>query len=74
LHYPLPLVDLLRFSAHGAFDFSRPGGNATGFTIMEPTTSGKWLELLKDVAPQTKRVALLFNPRTAPFANYYLAP
>jgi putative ABC transport system substrate-binding protein len=53
---------------------SRPGGNATGFTIMEPTTSGKWLELLKDIAPQTKRAAFLFNPRTAPFANYYLNP
>ena len=53
---------------------SRPGGNATGFTIMEPTTSGKWLELLKDIAPQTKRAGFLFNPRTAPFANYYLDP
>jgi len=53
---------------------SRSGGNATGFTIMEPTTSGKWLELLKDIAPQTKRAAFLFNPRTAPFANYYLNP
>jgi putative ABC transport system substrate-binding protein len=53
---------------------SRPGGNATGFTIMEPTTSGKWLELLKEIAPQTKRAAFLFNPRTAPFANYYLNP
>jgi len=53
---------------------SRPGGNATGFTIMEPTTSGKWLELLKDIAPQTTRAAFLFNPRTAPFANYYLNP
>jgi putative tryptophan/tyrosine transport system substrate-binding protein len=53
---------------------SRPGGNATGFTIMEPTTSGKWLELLKDVAPQTKQVIFLFNPKTAPFAKYYLDP
>ena len=53
---------------------SRPGGNATGFTIMEPTTSGKWLELLKEVAPQTKRVVFLFNPKTAPFAKYYLDP
>ncbi|HEV8467051.1 MAG TPA: ABC transporter substrate-binding protein [Pseudolabrys sp.] len=53
---------------------SRSGGNATGFTIMEPTTSGKWLELLKDIAPQTTRAAFLFNPRTAPFANYYLNP
>jgi len=53
---------------------SRPGGNATGFTIMEPTTSGKWLELLKDIAPQVKRAALLFNPRTAPYAKYYVQP
>jgi putative ABC transport system substrate-binding protein len=53
---------------------SRPGGNATGFTVMEPTTSGKWLELLKDIAPQVKRAALLFNPKTAPFASYYLKP
>ena len=53
---------------------SRPGGNATGFTIMEPTTSGKWLELLKDAAPQTRRALFLFNPRTVPFANYYLGP
>jgi putative ABC transport system substrate-binding protein len=53
---------------------SRPGGNATGFTIMEPTTSGKWLELLKEIAPQLKRAAILFNPRTAPYADYYLRP
>jgi putative ABC transport system substrate-binding protein len=34
-----------------------PGGNATGFTIMEPTMGGKWLELLKEIAPQVRRVA-----------------
>jgi ABC-type uncharacterized transport system substrate-binding protein len=53
---------------------SRPGTNATGFTIMEATTSGKWLELLKDIAPQTTRAVFLFNPKTAPFARYYLDP
>jgi putative ABC transport system substrate-binding protein len=53
---------------------SHPGGNATGFTIMERTTSSKWLELLKEIAPQTKRVAFLFNPRTAPYAKYYYDP
>ena len=53
---------------------SRPGGNATGFTIMEPTTSGKWLELLKEIAPNIKRAGLLFNPKTAPFADYWLHP
>jgi putative ABC transport system substrate-binding protein len=52
----------------------RPGGNITGFTTMEPTMAGKWLELLKEVAPRVRRVAFLFNPATAPFAEYYLNP
>lgn len=52
--------------------FTRPGGNATGFIIFEPTISGKWLELLKEVAPHLDRVAFLFNPAQAPTANYYL--
>jgi putative tryptophan/tyrosine transport system substrate-binding protein len=54
--------------------FPRPGGNVTGFTNIEPTAIGKWLELLKEVAPRVARVALLFNPATAPFAEYYLSP
>ena len=41
---------------------SRPGGNATGFTLFEYGTSGKWLELLKEVAPGTTRVAVLRDP------------
>jgi putative ABC transport system substrate-binding protein len=53
---------------------SRPGGNATGFTIMEPTMSGKWLELLKEIAPRVTRAAFLFNPTTAPYVGYYLNP
>jgi putative ABC transport system substrate-binding protein len=53
---------------------ARPGGNATGFTIMEPTTAGKWLELLKEIAPRVNRAALLFNPKTAPYVDYYLSP
>jgi putative tryptophan/tyrosine transport system substrate-binding protein len=53
---------------------ARPGGNATGFTVMEPTTSAKWLELLKEIAPRVNRAAFLYNPATAPFAQYYLAP
>ena len=36
----------------------RPGGNATGFTVMEPTMSGKWLELLKEIAPRVNRCLL----------------
>jgi putative ABC transport system substrate-binding protein len=53
---------------------ARPGGNATGFTIMEPTTTGKWLELLKEIAPRSNRATLLFNQATAPYASIYLNP
>ncbi len=48
-----------------------PGGNATGFINMESSLGGKWLELLKEVAPQVTRVTMLFNPATAPQADYY---
>jgi putative tryptophan/tyrosine transport system substrate-binding protein len=41
---------------------ARPGGNATGFTVFEYGMSGKWLELLKEVAPSVKRVAVLRDP------------
>jgi putative ABC transport system substrate-binding protein len=53
---------------------SRPGGNVTGFTIMEGSLAGKWLELLKEIAPRVARVAFLFNPATATYAEYYLTP
>jgi putative tryptophan/tyrosine transport system substrate-binding protein len=53
---------------------NRPGGNVTGFTNIEPTMAGKWLELLKEIAPSVARVALLFHPATAPYAEYYLGP
>ena len=52
----------------------RPGGNVTGFTNIEPTMASKWLELLKEVAPRVARVAFLFNPATAPYAEYYVGP
>ena len=54
--------------------FPRPGGNVTGFTNIEPTMAGKWPELLKEVAPRISRVAFLFNPATAPYAESYLSP
>ena len=53
---------------------SRPGGNVTGFTILEGSLGGKWLELLKEIAPRVNRVACLYNPTTATFAEYYLSP
>ena len=44
---------------------AHPGGNITGFTAVDPAMGGKWLELLKEIAPLTVRAALLFNPSTA---------
>jgi putative ABC transport system substrate-binding protein len=42
----------------------RPGGNLTGFTNYIPSMGGKWLELLKEIAPRVERAAALFNPKT----------
>ena len=54
--------------------FPRPGGNATGFAVAEPTQAGKWMELLKEIAPQITRIAVLFNPAMAPFLEFWLKP
>jgi putative ABC transport system substrate-binding protein len=44
---------------------ARPGGNATGFALPEYSSSGKWLELLKQIAPRTRRAVVLRDPTTA---------
>jgi putative tryptophan/tyrosine transport system substrate-binding protein len=54
--------------------FSHPGGNITGFIAMEATVSGKWLGLLKEIAPNITRVIFLLNPTTAPYFPLYLNP
>jgi len=51
---------------------ARPGGNVTGILNFEFSMGGKWLETLKQVAPAVRRVALLFNPETAPFAASFV--
>ncbi|MGA9082449.1 MAG: ABC transporter substrate-binding protein [Pseudolabrys sp.] len=51
---------------------ARPGGNLTGLMAYEPSMVGKWLGMLKEVAPQTARVALLGNPKTAVYFDYLL--
>ena len=53
---------------------SRPGGNTTGFINLEASMAGKWLELLKEIAPRASAAAFVFNPTTAPYAEYYLNP
>jgi putative ABC transport system substrate-binding protein len=51
---------------------SRPGGNITGFTFVNPELIGKWIGLLGDVVPPTARAALMFNPKTTPFFYDFL--
>jgi putative ABC transport system substrate-binding protein len=54
---------------------NQPGGIATGFTNHVSTITGKFLELLKEIAPQVARVSLMYNPDSATFAeSYYQRP
>src|SRR5262245_54971267 len=55
--------------------FARPGGNITGFTNVEASMGGKWLEILKELAPAITRVGFLFQPTVAPGGGaYFLRP
>jgi putative ABC transport system substrate-binding protein len=49
---------------------NQPGGNITGFATFEASMGGKWLELLSETAPGLKRLAIMFDPDTAPAATY----
>jgi putative ABC transport system substrate-binding protein len=54
---------------------ARPGGNATGFINIESSMAGKWVELVKAIAPNVTRVSIVFNPTTAAGAGaYFMAP
>jgi len=53
---------------------ARPGGNITGFSALDPAIGGKWLELLKEIAPRVNRAAYLFNPATTPYRDIYVNP
>jgi putative tryptophan/tyrosine transport system substrate-binding protein len=52
----------------------RPGGNITGFINIESSLGAKWIEILKEIAPSLSRVAVMFNPDTAPHADFYVRP
>jgi putative ABC transport system substrate-binding protein len=54
--------------------FARPGGNITGFTNFEPSAGTKMLQVLKEIDPRIVRVAVMYNPQTAPFAGSYVRP
>jgi putative ABC transport system substrate-binding protein len=53
---------------------ARPGGNITGFLLFEASITGKWLAMLKEVAPDLARAALVINPKSAPYYQFYLRP
>ena len=55
-------------------NLAHPGGNLTGFTSFEFSIGTKWLESLKQTAPHITRVALVFNPKSAPYADLFLRP
>jgi putative ABC transport system substrate-binding protein len=51
---------------------AHPGANTTGFTNLEPSVGGKWLELLKEIAPRVTRIAFIFNPRLSPVTSLFI--
>jgi putative ABC transport system substrate-binding protein len=57
-----------------AANLAQPGGNLTGITNFEFSIGSKWIETLKDIVPRLKRVAMVFNPDTAPFADQFVRP
>jgi putative ABC transport system substrate-binding protein len=69
----VPIVFLLVADPVGSGfveSFARPGGNITGFTTLEFSIAGKWVELLKEIAPRVTRVLLIFNPQTAAYTPF----
>jgi putative ABC transport system substrate-binding protein len=53
-------------------NLAHPGGNITGFTVNDPAAGGKWVQLLKEIAPRTVHVALLFNPATTVPIQFFM--
>src|SRR5262249_3021898 len=51
---------------------SQPGGNLTGFTFIDPPLIGKWLEMIKEIAPGVRHVTLMFSRETSPFYPAFL--
>ena len=69
----IPLVFVLIADPIGSgfvASLAHPGGNATGFMNAEATLAGKWLGLIKEIAPKIEQVALIYNPRTSPYHSY----
>jgi putative ABC transport system substrate-binding protein len=68
---PIVFADVADPVASGIVSWlDRPNANITGFANFEATLGGKWLELLSEIAPGLKRVAIMFNPDTSPASGY----
>jgi putative tryptophan/tyrosine transport system substrate-binding protein len=76
--HTIPIVFVIVADPVGAgfvAGLSHPGGNITGFVNIEPATAGKWLVLLRDIVPQIRQVAMMYNPDTAPGGGrFFLGP
>jgi putative tryptophan/tyrosine transport system substrate-binding protein len=69
----IPIVFILVGDPIGAgfiADLARPGGNLTGLTLYEGSVAGKWLAMLKEIAPRVTRAAFIINPKTTSFAHF----
>jgi putative ABC transport system substrate-binding protein len=70
---PVVFVQVLDPVAQGfVASIRQPGGNLTGFSLLEISLGGKWLDLLKNAAPGLERVAIMFNPETSPYWKFYM--
>jgi putative ABC transport system substrate-binding protein len=52
---------------------SHPGGNVTGFIVWDLSIGGKWMQLLQQIAPDVRRIGIMYNPDTAPYARPLIA-
>src|SRR5262249_15514532 len=69
----IPIVFVLVGDPVGAgfiANLARPGGNLTGLTLYEGSVAGKWLAMLKEIAPRVTRAAFIINPKTSSFAHF----
>jgi putative ABC transport system substrate-binding protein len=70
---PVIFVGILDPVAQGfVASMRQPGGNLTGFSLLEISLGGKWLDLLKNAAPGLERVAIMFDPETAPYWKFFM--
>jgi putative tryptophan/tyrosine transport system substrate-binding protein len=71
---PIVFIQVSDAVAQGfVLNLAHPGGNITGFSAYEFSIGGKWLDLLKQIAPAIARVAVVFNPQTSPQSKFFLS-